>query len=73
MATQMNEDPLNRRDAKGAETEQPRPLEDISLNGDWFRSFLPLLFALRFLRVSAVFFGTTPRSAWIRLSEQNHV
>ena len=31
---QMNEDPLNRRDAKSAETDESRPLEEMSRNDD---------------------------------------
>src|ERR1035438_6233232 len=41
---QLNEGPLNRRDAKSAEKDQSQPLEALSLNGDWVESRYPRSF-----------------------------
>ena len=50
---QLNEDPLNRRDAKDAETDPSQSLENLQLKSDWFERPLARAF-LCALRVSAV-------------------
>jgi len=50
---QLNEGPLNRRDAKSAEKDQSQPVEDLSLKGDWVEGRYPRSF-LSALCVSAV-------------------
>ena len=50
---QLNEGPLNRRDAKTAEKGQSQPVEGLSLNGEWVEGRYPRSF-LSALRVSAV-------------------
>src|ERR1035441_10441170 len=60
---QLNEGPLNRRDAMTAETDQSQPLEDLSLNGDYVGGLFPRC-SLCALRVSAVPWHTPPLNGY---------